>query len=213
MSVTCPCSADVVPVTAGGAGAALRPLRPEEHTVLDAVFDGLSPASRHDRYLTGLPQLTGPMRSALTAVDGHTHIAWLGEVDGHPAAIGRLVRVARSTAEIAFEVIDAHQGRGLGTALVDTLMTVASVSGIDTIQATVLPSNRRSLRLLTAIGMTFRVEDGLLEGTAPVRLRDTPVVDRGAVVRLALCAQAGPGRGLSTTFASDLFPDASRWVA
>jgi GNAT superfamily N-acetyltransferase len=190
-----PRSSDVVSVAVRGGGvASLRPLRSEEHTVLDAVFDALSPASRFDRYLTGLPQLNGPMRSALTAIDGHTHIAWLGEVDGHPAAIGRLIRVTPGTAEIAFEVIDAYQGRGLGTALLDTLMTVASVSGIDRIQATVLPTNHRSLRLLRAIEMTFRVEDGLLEGTAPVRLLDTPVVDRAAVVRLALTAHAKSGR-------------------
>ena len=63
----------------------------------------------------------------------------------------------------ALAAVDAHQGRGLGTALVDTLMTVASVSGIDRIHATVLPSNDRSLRLLRAIGMAFRVEDGLAD--------------------------------------------------
>jgi GNAT superfamily N-acetyltransferase len=194
VSITpCPRSTGVGFVSAGGGVATLRPLRSEEHAVLDAVFDGLSPASRYERYLTGLPQLSVRMRTALTAIDGHTHIAWLGEIDGRPAAIGRLIRVARGTGEIAFEVIDAHQGRGLGTALLDTLVTVASVSGIDRIQATVLPSNHRSLRLLRAIGMTFRVEDGLLEGAAPVRLRDTPVVDRAAVVRLALCAQLEGG--------------------
>ena len=187
-------SADVASVAARGGLATLRPLRSEEHEALDAVFDALSPRSRFQRYLTDLPQLTGPMHTALTAIDGHTHIAWLGEIDGNPAAIGRLIRVAPRAAEIAFEVVDAYQGRGLGTALLDTLMTVASVSGIDKIQATVLPTNHRSLRLLRAIEMTFRVEDGLLEGAAPVRLLGTPVVDRAAVVRLALTARANGGR-------------------
>ncbi len=180
----------VVAVPVRDGVATLRPLRSGEHAVLDTVFGALSQASRHDRYLTGLPELTGSMRSVLTAVDGHTHIGWLGEIDGQPAAIGRLIRVTSAVAEIAFEVVDAHQGRGLGTALLDTLMTVASVSGIDTIQATVLPTNRRSLRLLRAIEMTFRVEGGLLEGVAPVRLLHTPVVDRAAVVRLALDARS-----------------------
>lgn len=189
-----PCSPGAISVPIRAGVATLRPLGSEEHVVLDAVFDALSPASRHDRYLTSLPRLTGPMRSALTAIDGHTHIAWLGEVDGHPAAIGRLIRVKPGTAEIAFEVIDVHQGRGLGTALLDTLMTVASVSGIDRIQGTVLPTNHRSLRLLRAIEMTFRVNDGLLEGNAPVRLRDTPVVDRRAVARLAVTARSETGR-------------------
>lgn len=180
-------------VAAGDTVASLRPLRSGELAALDAVFDALSPASRHDRYLIDLDELTASMRLALTTIDGHDHIAWLGEIDGQPAAIGRLIRVAPGAAEIAFEVVDAYQGRGLGTALLDTLMTVASVSGIDRIQATVLPSNGRSLRLLGGIGMTFRIEDGLLEGTTPVRLLATPVVDRAAVVRLAVTAHAQNG--------------------
>lgn len=184
-----PPRSDVLPVPIRGGWATLRPLGAEEHGVLDAVFHGLSPASRYDRYLTGMGRLTGPMRSALMAIDGDRHIVWLGEVDGCPAAIGRLVRVAPRAAELALEVVDAHQGRGLGTALLDALMTVASVSGIDTIRGTVLPGNVRSRRLLDASGMSFRVEDGLLEGEAPVRLRNPPVVDRAGVVRLALAAR------------------------
>jgi GNAT superfamily N-acetyltransferase len=191
-------AADVVSVALRGAVANLRPLESNEYAALDAVFEGLSPASRIDRYLTGLSHLTGPMRSALTAIDGDVHIAWLGEIEGHPAAIGRLIRVARGTAEIAFEVIDGYQGRGLGTALLDTLMTVASVSGVDKVQATALPTNLRSLRLLRAIEMTFRAEDGLLEGVAPVKLLDPPVIDRAAVVRLALTARAKSGRMAGT---------------
>jgi GNAT superfamily N-acetyltransferase len=177
-----------------GEVANLRPLESDEDAALDAVFEGLSPTSRFDRYLTGLPHLTAPMRSALTAIDGDVHIAWLAEIHGHPAGIGRLIRVAREIAEIAFEVVDDHQGRGLGTALLDTLMTVASVSGVENVQATVLPTNFRSLRLLRGVGMTFRVEDGLLEGVAPVRLLDPPVIDRAAAVRLALAARAKNGR-------------------
>ncbi len=103
-----------MPVALRGEVANLRPLEFDEDAALDAVFEGLSPTSRFDRYLTGLPHLTATVRSALTAVDGDTHIAWLGEIDGHPAGIGRLIRVARGTAEIAFEVIDDWQGRGLG---------------------------------------------------------------------------------------------------
>jgi RimJ/RimL family protein N-acetyltransferase len=166
--------------------ATLRPLGAGEGEPLEAVFAQLSDASRADRYLTGLHRLTGPMRAALTAVDGRDHVAWLAEVDGRPAALGRFIRVDPCTAEIAFEVVDAHQGRGLGTVLLDTLTTVAGVCGVQRLRASVLPANHRSRRLLGRIGMTFRAEDGLLEGVAPLRLLDPPVVDRPAVVSIAL---------------------------
>lgn len=189
-----PALPDVVPVVVRGGVATLRPLQSGEHAALDAVFDALSPASRYDRYLTDVPRLTPRMRAALTAVDGHAHTAWLAEVGGHPAGIGRLVRVAPGTAEIALEVTDRHQGRGLGTALLDTLLTVASATGIHRLQATVVPTNHRSLHLLSALSMTFRSGGGVLEGTAPVKLLDTPVIDRQAVARLALAARDTSGR-------------------
>jgi GNAT superfamily N-acetyltransferase len=179
-----------VSVAIRGGVATLRPLGPGEVEVLDAVFDGLSPDSRYNRYLTGVPRLTGQMRSILTAVDGSAHIAWVAEVGGRPAAIGRLIRLSPATAEMALEVTDVHQGRGLGTALLDTLMTVASVSGIHTIRATVLSTNQRSLSGLRSIGMRFAATGRVIEGTAEVRLLSTPAVDRAAVVRLALTAHA-----------------------
>jgi GNAT superfamily N-acetyltransferase len=166
--------------------ADLRPLTPGEVDPLLAVFEGLSPASRADRYLVGVPHLTAGMRSSLAAVDGHWHIAWLGSIDGRPAGIARVVRVAPCTAEIAFEVVDEHQGRGLGLALLDAVTTVAAVSGIERLQASVLPSNHRSRLLLTRIGLQLRPVDGVLEAEGPLRLLDRPRVDRPAVVRLAL---------------------------
>jgi RimJ/RimL family protein N-acetyltransferase len=130
------------------------------------------------------------MVQALTAVDGHDHVAWLASVAGRPAGIGRYVRTAPCTAEIAFEVVDAWQGRGLGTVLVDVLTTVAAVSGIRTLEATVLPYNKPSLRLLEQVGLSFRASAGQLDGRGRLRLLDVPRVDRPAVVRLALAASA-----------------------
>ena len=173
-----------------GRAAELRPLAPGEVESLQAVFEGLSPTSRADRYLVGVPRLTGSMRSVLTAVDGCRHIAWLASVDGCPAGIARAIRVAPCTAEIAFEVVDEHQGRGLGIALLDAVTTVAAVSGVGRLQASVLPSNHRSRQLLGRIGLHLRPADGLLEAEGPLRLLDPPRVDRPAVVRVAMASTA-----------------------
>ena len=48
-----------------------------------------------------------------------------------------------------------------------------------------LPDNRASLRLLSRVGIPMSFEDGVLEGSAPLRLLDPPRVDRRAVVELA----------------------------
>jgi GNAT superfamily N-acetyltransferase len=175
-----------------GGTADLRPLGPGEVEPLQAVFDGLSPASRTDRYLVGMSRLSGSMRTALAAVDGHRHIAWLASIDGQPAGVARAIRVAPGTAEVAFEVVDEHQGRGLGAALLDAVTTAAAMSGIRRLQASVLPSNLRSRRLLAQLGLRLRPADGLLEADGALRLLDPPRVDRPAVVRLAMASTAPP---------------------
>jgi RimJ/RimL family protein N-acetyltransferase len=172
--------------------AELRPLGPGEEEPLAHVFAAMSPESRASRYLTGLSQMPSAMRTALAAVDGHRHVAWLASVEGQPAGIARYVRTAPCSAELAFEVVDAHHGRGLGTALVDVLTTVAAVSGIQRVEATLLASNKPSLHLLQRIGLSFQASSGTLEGSGPLRLLDPARVDRPAVVRLALAAAAGP---------------------
>ena len=167
-----------------GSTAVLRPLGHGETGPLQAVFDGLSAQSRTDRYLVGVPRLTGSMATALTAIDDHRHIAWLATVDDRPAGIARVVRVGPATAELAFEVVDACQGVGLGAALVDALTTAGAVSGIDRVRATVHPSNHRSLHVLALVGLRLSPLDGLLEGESRLRLMERPRIDRTRVARM-----------------------------
>jgi RimJ/RimL family protein N-acetyltransferase len=169
-----------------GTPVSLRPLEHGETEPLLRVFDGMSGESRALRYLTGLPRLPQPMLSMLTAVDDDRHVAWLASVEDEPAGVARYVRASGSarTAEVAFEVVDRHHGRGLGTVLLDTITTVAAARGIRRIQGTLAPSNTASRRLLAKVGATTRWVDGLLEADGPLRLLDPPVVDRSAVLRL-----------------------------
>jgi GNAT superfamily N-acetyltransferase len=174
-----------------GGHATLRPLLSGEHDPLDAVFEGLSAASREARYLVPVPALTHAMRRVLTTVDGRCHLAWLASVDHRPAGIARVVAVAPGTAEIAYEVVDEHHGRGIGTVLVDAVTTAASVAGVRRLQASVHPGNRASIRLLDRLGIQLHHTDGLLEGEGGLRLLDPPRVDRQAVVRAALSTTCG----------------------
>lgn len=166
--------------------AVLRPLEDGEHDALRSVFDQLSPDSRRDRYLVAMPRLPRAMADVLASVDGCDRVAWLASVDERPAGIARYVRTGPRTAEIALEVVDAHQGRGLGAALLDAITTVAMVSGITRVQASVLSSNRRSIDLLQRIGLRLTAGTVVLGGESDLRLMDPPRVNRPAVVRVAL---------------------------
>jgi GNAT superfamily N-acetyltransferase len=165
--------------------AELRPLGRGEREPLLAVFAGMSVQSRANRYLVGMAELPASNIAALTDVDGCNHVAWLASVNGSPAGIARFVRTAPDTAEVAFEVVDAHQGRGLGTVLLDLITTVAASRGIRRARASVLPTNTASLRLVERVGITLAYDDGVLEGEGDVRLLDPAHIDRTAVLALA----------------------------
>lgn len=171
---------------ADGGSVVLRPLRGGETEVLEDVFAGLSPESRQQRYLVSMPRLPGSARRVLADVDPRDHVAWVALVDGRPAGICRYVRTAHDTAEVAFEVVDAEQGRGLGAILVDAVTTVAHVHGVEWLEATVAPGNRGSVSLLGRLGIRLVPTDGLLEGRGRLRPLHPPSgVDRGAVLALA----------------------------
>lgn len=168
-----------------GGTVALRPLRVDEMAVLEAVFEGLSPQSRTQRYLVPTPRLTGSARRVLSNVDGRDHVAWVALLDDRPVGICRYVRTTHDTAEVAFEVVDAAQGRGIGTALLDAVTTVACAHGITWVEASVAPGNHASVVLLGRIGVRLTPVDGLLEGRARLHpLAHPSRVDRRAVLAL-----------------------------
>jgi RimJ/RimL family protein N-acetyltransferase len=184
---------DAVPVRLPGGGAVeLRPLRRGERDPLLAVFDGMSPASRARRYLTGMVRLPSIVLEHLTAVDGHRHVAWLASVGGRSVGIARCVHDDAGVAEVAVEVVDDHHGLGIASALVDAVTTVAAARGTRRVRASLTPDNEPSRRLVTRIGVRLHVVDDLLEGEGPLQLLQPPRVDRQAV--LALARRAGDHR-------------------
>lgn len=184
---------------ADGGSALLRPLADGEVSVVEAVFDGLSSQSRRRRFLVPMPRLPGGHRRTLADVDGDRHVAWVALVDGVPVGLCRYVRTAADAAELAFEVVDEHQGRGIGSALVDAITTVARDRGITWLEATVEPGNAASEALLARAGVRLVPADGLLEGGGtPRAVRWSSPVNPRAV--LALAAQ--PASSSSTAAAT-----------
>ena len=186
---------------ADGGSVLLRPLSGGEVSVVETVFEGLSSQSRRRRFLVPMPRLPGGHRRALADVDGERHVAWVALVDGVPVGICRYVRTSPDAAELAFEVVDAHQGRGIGSALVDAVTTVARANGITWLEATVEPGNAASEALLARAGVRLVSVDGLLEGGGeprPVRW-SSPVNPRAV---LALAAPAAQPASSSSTAAA-----------
>jgi GNAT superfamily N-acetyltransferase len=133
----------------------VRALAAGDVAVLDAVFDGMSARSRYLRFHGPVPRLSATVRRALLAVDGDRHVAVVAEVrDGGrwaPIGIARVLRTAPGVGELAVEVIDEWQGRGVGRRLLESLREVVRGVGYRELHAEVLLENAAVLGLLQKV--------------------------------------------------------------
>lgn len=133
-------------------GITIRVLRNGDTATVAALFDRLGSSSRERRFCGAKPRLSERELAHLARADDNHHVL-VGYVDGDPQPVGiaRLVRDGR-TAEVAFEVADDFQGRGIGTILTRELAADARAAGITELHATVCGDNPASVSLLARVG-------------------------------------------------------------
>jgi GNAT superfamily N-acetyltransferase len=130
-------------------GISIRILRNGDTATIAAVFERLSDESRRLRFGGPKPRLSDAELAALALVDADHHVL-VAYVDGDPGPVGvaRLARVGRREGEVAFAVVDEHQGRGIGTALARNLAADARAAGFVELHATVTGNPRTVTPLL-----------------------------------------------------------------
>jgi RimJ/RimL family protein N-acetyltransferase len=120
------------------------------------MFGRLSEASRTHRFLGPKPTLSDRDLARLTDVDhvDHVALAAIDTVDGSTVGVARFVRSSSQpeTAEIACEVVDEWQGRGLGRQLAASLIERARCSSIHRLTASSFSDNLPALALLRRFG-------------------------------------------------------------
>jgi GNAT superfamily N-acetyltransferase len=138
-------------------GITIRPLRNGDTQTVATVFERLGAGSREKRFCGAKPRLPDAELAALARVDGGRHVL-VAYADGDPKPVGiaRLVRDGVS-AEIAFEVVDDHQGRGIGSVLAEELAAVARAAGIRELRATVCGDNPPVVSLLRKVASSLHV--------------------------------------------------------
>ena len=134
-----------------GPGLVVRPLVHGDVDTVTAVFERLGERSRRARFNGPKPRLNPVELEHLATVDATRHVL-VGYVEGddRPAAIARLVRDG-SSAEVAFEVVDEHQRRGIGSALTSELLADARAAGITEVTALVASDNSAAVTLLRRV--------------------------------------------------------------
>jgi acyl-CoA synthetase (NDP forming)/RimJ/RimL family protein N-acetyltransferase len=185
--------ADVV--LSDGGTVHLRPIRPDDADELQAMHARLSEQTRYFRFFGAYPTIPPRDLERFTNVDYDRRAAIVAVLGDNLVGVARYEGLSGDTAEVAFVIEDAHQGRGLGPVLLEHLAAAARERGITHFEADVLPDNRRMLRVFRdagydakrtfdgdAVHVTFDIEP-TIESVAVARAREHRA-EAASIVRL-----------------------------
>src|SRR5580692_13198971 len=134
----------------------IRQIRPQDAPALTLAYEKLGEQSRYRRFFTVMPELPEATLKTAVEVDHVDQEALIAVPLLSTEIVGecRFIRLPDQpgTAEIGVTVVDAWQGRGLGSALLARLSEGAAEAGIDYFTAEVLAENRTMLALLPGLG-------------------------------------------------------------
>jgi acetyl coenzyme A synthetase (ADP forming)-like protein len=155
-----------------GGGARVRPIKPEDAGLIRDFFETLGPESRYFRFFRIKETLEPKEVAFFTEVDYADRMALIALLGGRMIAVARYDREGHdaTAAEVAFAVADKHQGRGVGTQLLQLLTNHARSHGVERFRAYVLPENRQMMRLFRNSGyeMTRTIDEGVFTVDFPV---------------------------------------------
>ncbi|WP_261567988.1 bifunctional acetate--CoA ligase family protein/GNAT family N-acetyltransferase [Frankia gtarii] len=151
--------ADVV--LADGGSVTVRPLGPADTGRLSAFQLRLRAANPHDPDLASATADPALIAERVISPDSRTS-AVLGALAGDEV-VG-IVEYSKigggDDARFGILVESAHQGRGLGTLLIDTLIDTAGAGGVRRLVADVPASSRRVLEVLRSVGFDLTPAEG-----------------------------------------------------
>jgi RimJ/RimL family protein N-acetyltransferase len=148
------------------------PAKPSDAPAVQLLLQGLSDRSRWLRFFSAFPDLARAARWA-TEVDNDRRYGLVATVEREGRVVGHAGLERESDhperAEVALEVADALQGKGLGTALLCQLTEAANQLGVQVLDAEVLAENHKMLRVFRDCGYPIKVHS--LPGVQLVELR------------------------------------------
>ncbi|MBN6041574.1 bifunctional GNAT family N-acetyltransferase/acetate--CoA ligase family protein [Amycolatopsis sp. 195334CR] len=160
----------------------LRPVVPDDADGLVALHGRLSERTRYLRYFGAYPRIPQRDLERFSRVDHHDRVAFAAMLGDNIVAVGRYERLDRGpSAEVAFVVDDAHQGRGLGSILLEHLAAAASERGLRRFVAEVLAENPQMVRVFRDAG--YQVSRAIEEGVLHLEFDIDPTEESLAVAR------------------------------
>ena len=139
-----------------GTGIEIRALRREDEADMLAAVSRTGAESLQRRFFTMKRHFSEKELAYFLEIDFRSHVAIVATTDeaGHKiiAGGGRYVVFEPGRAEMAWVVIDAWQGRGIGSLLMRHLVGIAGEAGLKELTAEVLPQNAPMLKVFGKFG-------------------------------------------------------------
>ncbi|MGW2616774.1 bifunctional acetate--CoA ligase family protein/GNAT family N-acetyltransferase [Streptomyces sp. NPDC001500] len=156
-----------------GGTARIRPITVDDAERLVSFYEQVSDESKYYRFFAPYPRLSAKDVHRFTHHDFVDRVGLAATVGGEFIATVRYDRIGADgmaasapadEAEVAFLVQDAHQGRGVASALLEHIAAVARERGIRRFAAEVLPANNKMIKVFTDAGYTQKrsFEDGVV---------------------------------------------------
>ena len=134
----------------------IRALRPDDKDDMLAAVGRTGMQSLQRRFFAVKRGFSEKEIAFFMNIDFSNHVALiaLADEDGRRVIIGggRYIAVESGQAEIAFVVIDAYQGQGVGTLLMRHLAAIARSAGLKELIAEVLPENTAMRKVFSEFG-------------------------------------------------------------
>lgn len=173
-----------------GGTARIRPITTDDAGRLVSFYEQVSDESKYYRFFAPYPRLSDRDVHRFTHHDYVDRVGLAATIGGEFIATVRYDRIGadgRSAtgpsdeAEVAFLVQDAHQGRGVASALLEHIGAVARERGIRRFAAEVLPANGKMIKVFTDAG--YQQKRSFEDGSVHLTLDLEPTAESLAVQR------------------------------
>jgi acetyltransferase len=154
----------------GGGEYTVRPVHPDDASMLQDFVRRLSPESRYFRFVSSMQELPATMLARFTLIDYDREMALVAicnesrvAEDGQTTEVPRVVGVSRyitnpdrASCEFSLVVADDFKGQGLGSRLMLSIMDFAREKGLTEIEGLVLANNPNMLKLMKGLGFSIK---------------------------------------------------------
>lgn len=137
-----------------GSAVEIRALRLDDEADMLAALEQTSAQSRQRRFFVMKRHFSDKERAFFMDIDFENHVGLVVLAADRKTIVGggRYVVFEPGRAEMAFMVIDAWQGRGIGSILMRHLVKLAGAAGLKELTAEVLPENAAMLKVFAKFG-------------------------------------------------------------